>query len=185
MKCKMDAKSFTLSFLVWNLFVQNAWAADPVERWYLQPTLTQIQPTSDYLIKNRNGFGIGKTLVNRFNLEVSLFADSLNRKNTDPYQADILLVEGKYLFKNLGSITPYLAGGISQQYTSRKNLYSNNLSNVGFGILHRQSKGITLRADLRYFSNDPADEPSSSELSREDWSMSLGVSIPLKNWLFR
>jgi len=151
-------------------------ADDLAGQWYLQPGLNIQTENDPYRIINHKTLNIGKSLNRRINLEISLLSDQHNVRN----ETQNLLIDGRYYLKTTGNFNPYIAGGISGlNYQSPDNTDQPQLTNIGLGFEHTSKhNGTRIHADVRYF----MDETRTNTLGSDripDWTMSIGISIPL------
>jgi len=167
---------FGLKTLMIALMSLPVCADDLVGQWYLQPGLNIQSENDPYRVINHKTLNIGKTLNKRINLEISLLSDQHDTHNDN----QSLLIDGRYYLKTKGSFTPYIAGGISGlNYNLPDNTEQTPLTNIGLGFEHTSKQnGTRIHADVRYF----MDESNTNKLTTDripDWTMSIGISIPL------
>ena len=157
-------------------------AEDLVGQWYLQPSL-HIQSENDpYRIINHKTLNIGKALNKRINLEISLLSDQQDIRNDNRN----LLIDGRYYLKTNGGFTPYIAGGISGFNTDLPiNTDQTTMTNIGLGFEHTyKHNGTRIQADIRYFMDDNNARTLATDRI-PDWTMSIGISIPLSTDLIK
>lgn len=173
----LAALLLTFSFL----FSANA-AEDLVEQWYMQPRLNLQSDDTSNLLFDHQSLNIGQALSSRINLEISLLSDKPERQSFNRS----IVIDGRYYLTQSGRFSPYIAGGIARQKNNRLNSnYEDPTTNIGLGFEHTlRGNGTKFKADIRYF----LDNPQRNELDRtesNDWTLSLGVSIPLSMDLFK
>jgi len=172
-----------LTLLLSFAMLSPAYASeDLIEQWYMQPRLNlKSAQNTQMLLTNKNIF-IGQALDNRINLEINLLSD----KSEIQSEHHGIVLDGRYYMNQSEKFSSYVAGGISHLKNSRNPSIQNEQStNVGLGFEHTlNGNGTKILADFRYF----IDDNQKSELDQNienDWTLSLGVSIPLSMDLFK
>lgn len=163
--------------------LQNASAADDlVNRWYMQPTLKLSAEDDPFRLLNHKRIRIGQTLSKKIDLEITLLSDNNETGNNNRG----ILVDGRYYIKQSGSLDPYIAGGFAKlKGNNLDRSYDEPSTNIGLGLVHTlKGNGARIQADIRYFMDDNQFTPLRKAYSN-DWTMSLGITIPLSSGLFK
>lgn len=157
-------------------------AEDIVEQWYMQPRLNLHSAQNAQNLLNNHSIEIGHALNKRINLEINLLSDK-PAAHSD-YQGIVL--DGRYYLRQSGQFSPYIAGGISSLKNARLNTsYDEQTTNIGLGFEHTlKGNGAKILADFRYFMDDHQNAEFDQEADN-DWTFSLGVSIPISMDLFK
>ena len=125
---------------------------------------------------------MGHILDKRINIEINLLSD--NSETRSDHRG--ILIDGRYYIKQSGYLDPYIVGGFAKLRGSNLDKsYDEPSTNIGLGLEHiLKGNGTRIQADFRYFMDDNHLTPL-HKANSNDWTMSLGVSIPLSGDLFK
>ncbi len=151
------------------------------ERWYLAPTIGYVFADSDRKADDGWGLGLalGKSLNEKWNLELALRGNKLDRAAGGAYDQYGLGVDGLYFFKRDPAFAPFAVVGAGYLRSDVPSASDDSLmANAGLGFLKRLSDNMDLRADARYrwASNNL---PGVSGNGLGDWLVSIGLNIAL------
>ncbi|MDD5388292.1 MAG: OmpA family protein [Gallionellaceae bacterium] len=159
----------------------SAWAETANERWYLAPTIGYVFADSDRKADDGWGLGLalGKPLNEKWNLELTLRGNKLDRAAGGAYDQYGLGVDGLYFFKRDPAFAPFALVGAGYLRSDVPSASDNSLmANAGLGFLKRLSDNMDLRADARYrWANNNLPGVSGNGLG--DWLVSIGLNIAL------
>lgn len=158
-----------------------AWAETADDRWYLAPTIGYVFADSDRRADDGWGLGLalGKPFSEKWNLELALRGNTLDRRAGGEYDQYGLGADGLYFFKRDPAFAPFAVVGAGYLRSNIPGASDNSLmANAGLGFLKRFSDNVDLRADARYrwASNDL---PGVSGNSLGDWQVSIGLNFAL------
>ncbi len=154
------------------------------DRWYLAPSISYIGADSNRLADDDVGFqfGLGKALNEQWSIEISGVTDQLEVKNSpiDEFKQRGILFDAVYFFNRDPSFAPYAVfgvGGLRTEYQNRTE--TNPFANIGFGFFQQLTdNNFRLRGDVRYrLDDDEISIPSENRFN--DWTVNLGIAIPL------
>ena len=169
-----------LAIVLVGIFVP-AGAETADERWYLAPTIGYVFADSDRKADDGWGLGLalGKPLNEKWNLELALRGNKLDRAAGGAYDQHGLGVDGLYFFKRDPAFAPFAVVGAGYLRSDVPGASDNSLmANAGLGFLKRLSDNMDLRADARYrWANNNLPGVSGNGLG--DWLVSIGLNIAL------
>jgi len=151
------------------------------DRWYLAPTIGHVFADSDRKADDGWGLGLalGKPVNEKWNLELALRGNKLDRAAGGAYDQYGLGVDGLHFFKRDPAFSPFAVVGAGYLRSTIPGASDDSLmANAGLGFFKRLSDNLDLRADARYrwASNDL---PGVSGNSLGDWLVSIGLNFAL------
>lgn len=154
-------------------------------KWYVSPAFNFVIADDDRDADNDAGFqiGLGRQLSDRWNLELNLEADNLEREDSAfTYKQRGAALDALFFFNRSRGFSPYALLGVGAMHNRGLPLpddkVTNVMGNVGLGFLSNAGGGMTLRTEVRYRWDDD-DETIATESGFGDVVFSLGVQIPL------
>ncbi len=148
--------------------------------WYISPMISYIDADSDRNADNDIGLhlGIGKYLNQRWSVEISALADTLDSQtDSTEYQQRGLIADGLYFFKRDPGLSLYGVVGMGALRTKLAGDSDTQLSaNIGAGAIKPINEMISLRGDIRYRLDEEDRVPGEQHLG--EWLINVGLLIP-------
>ncbi len=148
--------------------------------WYISPMLSYIEADGDRDADNDFGLhlGVGKYINQRWNVEISALADTLDfDSGSGEYKQRGLMADGLYFFKRDNDLSLYGVVGIGALRTKLAGDNDTHLSaNIGVGIIKPINDTISLRGDIRYRLDE--EDRVAGEQHLSDWLINIGLLIP-------
>ena len=166
------------------------------DRWYITPFGSYVHGDSSRLADDGwgGGLAIGKPISPYWNIELRGMYEELDADTGGPgkYKNTSLSLDAQWFFLGrqgmsawqLGSIQPYLVGGIGAiqdkiQGPVVSDSKTSFMANVGAGIVWPFSSWGRLVADARYRYDDNSNKFVNNAGHLDDWLFSVGLQIPL------
>ena len=148
--------------------------------WYISPMMSYIEADSDRDADNDIGLhlGVGKYINDRWNVEISALADTLDfEAGSGEYKQRGLMADGLYFFKRDADLSVYGVVGMGALRTKLAGENETRLAaNIGAGIIKPINSVISLRGDIRYRLDEEDRVVGEKHLS--DWLLNVGLLIP-------
>jgi len=148
--------------------------------WYLSPMLSYDKGDEDRQADNDVGLhlGVGTYLNERWNVEISAVADTLDASNgPGAYKQRGLIIDGLYFFSRDAGLSVYGVVGLGALRTELSgDKATNGSANVGLGFMAPVNDAIGLRSDIRYRIDN--DDRVAGEERFGDLLFNVGLYIP-------